>query len=677
MPMKLPLLSILLLGATGQALAQANLSFLDTYMGGMAPKFSPEVTSYTQEVPHSMADFPLWALPTDPQAKLEVSVNGGAFTRLTTGNPIAAGPNCCYAITADGSVLGWGQGVKIPDGASAGVISIAASTTGLWALKADGSLVTSSQNTSDYGGTDYVAVAANQFSYALKSNGSIHWLDNWHSESTTMPPILSSGIVAVAAGNMNWFATDLALRNDGSVVQFHFGPDAQNGMFRTVPAEVLTDVVAIATGGSDDTWNGQHFLALKRNGSVVAWGSNGSGESTVPPSARSGVVAITAGDRFSLALKNNGTVVGWGLNTSGQLDSYGTDNTAISAGLSHGMALKSTGSITVRGSNTLGQHVPAGVGSLFFQNATGPSSPLPLALNLGPNTVLLRVTSKDGLEVKNYSLTVTRRAAPGSPEITVYDSTPGAPGAELSHNTGNLPFDGFAGGPYPARDFTITNAGTDPLTGIVLTLPEGGGYYQTSPGGLSQSYVSGFFLGYLEKNSLLPGESTTFRLFFPSQGGLERTGKVAIISNDSDESSFEINVSGKSLTYLGKWRLDNFGKSEATGSADDVSDVDGDGVPNLLEYISMSNPTLGNGSPLTLGIEGSFLTVTYRRNENIWGDGIKCSVQWCDDLKSPNWSTIGVTETLSNNAINGAYVVKAKVPLGTVNRYARLVVTRP
>src|SRR5438445_5776676 len=62
---------------------------------------------------------------------------------------------------------------------------------------------------------------------------------------------------------------------------------------------------------------GGHSLALKNDGTVVAWGSNASGQSTVPAGLNS-VVAIAAGGLHSLALKNDGTVVAWGYNESGQ-----------------------------------------------------------------------------------------------------------------------------------------------------------------------------------------------------------------------------------------------------------------------------------------------------------------------------------------------------------------------
>ena len=70
-----------------------------------------------------------------------------------------------------------------------------------------------------------------------------------------------------------------------------------------VPAG-LTNVVAIAGGG-------YHSLALKYDGTVVAWGDNSAGQTNVP-AGLSNVVAVAAGGFHSLALKNDGSVVAWG-----------------------------------------------------------------------------------------------------------------------------------------------------------------------------------------------------------------------------------------------------------------------------------------------------------------------------------------------------------------------------
>ena len=70
-----------------------------------------------------------------------------------------------------------------------------------------------------------------------------------------------------------------------------------------LPAQ--SGVTAIAAGD-------YHTVALKSDGTVVAWGDNGYGQTTVPVAAQSGVTAIAAGGYHTVALKNDGTVVAWG-----------------------------------------------------------------------------------------------------------------------------------------------------------------------------------------------------------------------------------------------------------------------------------------------------------------------------------------------------------------------------
>lgn len=54
-----------------------------------------------------------------------------------------------------------------------------------------------------------------------------------------------------------------------------------------------------------------HSLALKRDGTVIAWGRNDHQQTNVPPTL-SNVTAIAAGANHCLALKRDGTVEGWG-----------------------------------------------------------------------------------------------------------------------------------------------------------------------------------------------------------------------------------------------------------------------------------------------------------------------------------------------------------------------------
>ena len=113
----------------------------------------------------------------------------------------------------------------------------------------------------------------------------------------------------------------------------------------------LNEVAAIAAGRD-------HNLALKNDGTVVAWGDNAYGRATVPAAAQSTVVAVAASIYHSVALKNNGRVVAWGYNDYGQTSVPGaalSGATAISAGYGHTVALKSDGSVVAWGLNSVGQ----------------------------------------------------------------------------------------------------------------------------------------------------------------------------------------------------------------------------------------------------------------------------------------------------------------------------------
>jgi hypothetical protein len=106
----------------------------------------------------------------------------------------------------------------------------------------------------------------------------------------------------------------------------------------TVPAG-LTDVTAVAAGGN-------YSLALKADGTVAAWGDDSAGQSTVP-AGLTGVTKVAAGSDLSLALKNDGTVAAWGGSECGQKDvPAGLDHVvAISTQPCYSLALKDDGTV--------------------------------------------------------------------------------------------------------------------------------------------------------------------------------------------------------------------------------------------------------------------------------------------------------------------------------------------
>jgi hypothetical protein len=97
----------------------------------------------------------------------------------------------------------------------------------------------------------------------------------------------------------------LALRDDGSVVAWGDNSVGQ----AAVPAD-LHDVVSLASSG-------RHVLALTRGGQVVAWGDNASGQTEVPPDLAD-VREIAAEVYSSFALTGDGKIVSWGQALYGQ-----------------------------------------------------------------------------------------------------------------------------------------------------------------------------------------------------------------------------------------------------------------------------------------------------------------------------------------------------------------------
>lgn len=60
-----------------------------------------------------------------------------------------------------------------------------------------------------------------------------------------------------------------------------------------------------------------HTVALKKDGTVVTWGNNWSGQCNVLKGLKD-VIAISAGMFHTVALKKDSTVVAWGWNRCGQ-----------------------------------------------------------------------------------------------------------------------------------------------------------------------------------------------------------------------------------------------------------------------------------------------------------------------------------------------------------------------
>lgn len=141
--------------------------------------------------------------------------------------------------------------------------------------------------------------------------------------------------VAVAAGGWYDQSFTVALRDNGSVVAW--GDNARGQT--SVPSE-LANVRAVAAGAF-------HAAALKDDGRVVVWGSPESRELR-PPNGLNKVAAIAAGEHFTLALKSDGSVVEWGNYIGLAHATFQTRVRIIAAGGGVGLAVAEDGSVFVR-----------------------------------------------------------------------------------------------------------------------------------------------------------------------------------------------------------------------------------------------------------------------------------------------------------------------------------------
>jgi alpha-tubulin suppressor-like RCC1 family protein len=189
-------------------------------------------------------------------------------------------------------------------------------------------------------------------------------------------------VVALAAGDSH----ALALKADGTVLAWGNNQSGELGD-GTAPTDHATPVIVQGLGPGSGVAKiaagGAFSLALKANGTVLAWGNNQRGETgsgdaptdhATPVQVQglgpgSGVVAIAAGLADSYALKRDGSVVAWGNNQKGETGSGDapTDHAApvavtgtasvvdIAAGWSHALALKADGTVLAWGDNALGQ----------------------------------------------------------------------------------------------------------------------------------------------------------------------------------------------------------------------------------------------------------------------------------------------------------------------------------
>ncbi|MCF7734644.1 MAG: cadherin-like beta sandwich domain-containing protein, partial [Akkermansiaceae bacterium] len=301
---------------------------------------------------------------------------------------LARGGSHSLALCADGSLVAWGAGDEgqlgdnrftsgsMPvavamDRALAGkkVIAIAAGGSQNLALCADGTLVTWG-NGSKAGGRNQPAVGGVPV------------------EVPRSGVLAGKTVVAIAAG----YYHSLALCADGTLAAW--GQNSSGQLANGSTADSAVPVAVKATGAlagktiSTIAAGGIHNLALCADGSLVAWGGNGSGQLGIGTATSSvgvlptavdisgvlagkEIAAIAAGSSHCLVRCSDGTLAAWGDNGgslgNGSLDRSpvpidithsgilaGKTVTAIAGGINHSLALCTDGTVAAWGTGSSG-----------------------------------------------------------------------------------------------------------------------------------------------------------------------------------------------------------------------------------------------------------------------------------------------------------------------------------
>lgn len=167
----------------------------------------------------------------------------------------------------------------------------------------------------------------------------------WGTSTVGLPPILSGGEAISAGGFLGGLGPfdryAMAIRPDGTVVAWG---DNLAGEADVPPG--LREMVAVAAGE-------KHGVALRMDGTVASWGARWLPPGvTNPPPDLSHVVGIAAGGDSSLALRSDGTVVQWPTN---EVPAGLGNVVAVAEGNDHSLALKADGTVVAWGNNSYGQ----------------------------------------------------------------------------------------------------------------------------------------------------------------------------------------------------------------------------------------------------------------------------------------------------------------------------------
>ncbi|GAB2721942.1 hypothetical protein GCM10027038_20660 [Arthrobacter bambusae] len=248
-------------------------------------------------------------------------------TGLTGATAITAKDSIAYALLQDGTIRAWGWNLN-------GQLGDGTTTDSSIPVRVGGITGATAITTTGDGIHGFTA-------YALLQDGTVRaWGYNGNGElgngtaTNSSVPVQVTGLAGTAAVRTNEH-TAYALLQDGTVRAWGnslFGQLGNGTAGPYVSSRTPVPVTGI-TGATAITANHYNAYALLQDGTVRAWGYNGSGElgngstygstpyssTPVQVTGLTATTAITASDDTAYALLQDGTVRAWGWNNEGQL----------------------------------------------------------------------------------------------------------------------------------------------------------------------------------------------------------------------------------------------------------------------------------------------------------------------------------------------------------------------
>ena len=329
-----------------------NLSNLTISLGTLNPSFNPSTISYSAEVPNAIAS--LTVTPTAAGANASIKVKNVA---VTSGNPSQAislniGLNTVTIV------------VTAEDGAHT-------KTYTLLVMRLD--VDTAAPSITSCSPTNGAALTSAPSSLTVTFSENIVF----------MPSMLKVSGLNVEDSRKTCTGKILTVNLSGLTMTPGMYSFTFTGIQDAAGNTMSSMTISFSLNGSTSKWakittGATHTIAIKNNGSIWAWGDNGSGRLgdgsntniLIPKQIGTDLVwaFVSAGYKHNIGIKSDGSLWAWGDNMYGQLgDGTNVDKTVhtrigtdtdwavVAAGYSHSVAIKTNGSLWAWGDNGNGQ----------------------------------------------------------------------------------------------------------------------------------------------------------------------------------------------------------------------------------------------------------------------------------------------------------------------------------